>query len=222
MRRCGGAFTLGLCVALAASCTPRRHQPPATPAVRSGPATVAVLPFRMGGEIDHTTTFAERADQPPVPDVGARMATQLSADLARSGISTVDPAVVQEATPAPGAARYDTELAARVAGKVGAQFGVFGALTRFVEREGSAWGASTPATVWYQAVLVDAASGAVVTRERFEYTQQPLSQNLLDLPRFLQGGGRWVTRDEMLDGALVDTAGRLARAIRNPPAPAPR
>ena len=73
--------------------------------------------------------------------------------------------------------------------------------------------------MWYQAVLVDADGGAVLDRERFEYTQQPLSQNLLELPRFLQGGGRWVTRDEMLDGALVETAGRLARAIRNPPAP---
>jgi hypothetical protein len=222
MGRRGGAFMVGLPLVLAASCTPHRHQPAAAPVVRSGPATVAVLPFRMGGEIDHTTTFAERTDVPPVPDVGARMASLLSTDLARSGISTVDPAVVLDATPPPGAARYDAELAARVARTVGAQFGVFGALTRFVEREGSAWGASTPATVWYQAVLVDADGGAVVTRERFERTQEPLSQNLLELPRFLQGGGRWVTRDEMLDAALVETAGRLARAIRNPPAPPPR
>lgn len=219
MRRRGWAFTVGLSVVLAASCTPRQRSPAAAPPVRGGPAAVAVLPFRVGGEIDPTTTFAARADMPSVPDVGERMATLLSAALARNGISTVDPSVVLQATPPAGAARYDGELAARVARSVGARLAVFGALTRFVEREGSAWGASTPATVWYQAVLVDADGGAVLDRERFEYTQQPLSQNLLELPRFLQGGGRWVTRDEMLDGALAETAGKLARAIRNPPAP---
>jgi hypothetical protein len=120
---------------------------------------------------------------------------------------------VLRATPPPGAARYDKELAKRVARAVGARLVVMGALTRFVEREGSAWGATTPASVWYQAILLDA-DGQVLDRERFEYAQQPLSQNLLELPRFLQGGGRWVTRDEMLDGALAETAGKLASVIR--------
>src|SRR5262249_58885767 len=94
-----------------------------------------------------------------------------------------------------------------------------GGLPRSAERGGGARGASTPATVWYQAVLVDVDTRAVIDRERFEYTQQPLSQNLLELPRFLQGGGRWVTRDEMLTGALGETAARLARAIRSIPPP---
>src|SRR5262249_34410377 len=89
-----------------------------------------------------------------------------------------------------------------------------------VEREGSAWGATAPASVWYQAALVDA-DGGVIDRDRFEYTQQPLSQNLLELPRFLQGGGRWVTRDQMLDGALAETAARFASAIRRPPVRCP-
>src|SRR4029077_20993129 len=121
MRRRGRAFMLGLSVVLAASCTPRQRSPAAAPPVRRVSTAVAVLPFRMGGEIDPTTTFAARADMPPVPDVGERIATQLSAALARNGISTVDPSVVLQATPPPGAARYDGELAARVARSVGAQ-----------------------------------------------------------------------------------------------------
>jgi len=186
----------------------------------SRPATVGVLPFRVGGEIDGSATFSERRDLPPVSDdVGARMAVTLSAALARNGVATADPAAVLRATPPPGAARYDPALAARIARDLGARLAILGALTRFVEREGSAWGTSTPATVWYQAVLVDAASGAILDRERFGYTQQPLSENLLALPRFLQGGGRWVTREEMLDGALGDTGARFARAIRGAPAP---
>ena len=102
MRWCGRGVTLGLSVVLAVSCTPRQRSPAAAPPVRRGPTAVAVLPFRMGGEIDPTTTFAERADMPSVPDVGARMATLLSAALARNGISTVDPSVVLQATPPPG------------------------------------------------------------------------------------------------------------------------
>jgi hypothetical protein len=218
MGRSGRAFALVVLVALAMSCTPRTRPRPTSPA--SGPRAVAVLPFRVGGEIDRDATFAERTDLPSVPDdVGDRIATRLSRDLGRDGVSTVDPVAVVRATPPAGAARYDGALAARVARTVGANLSVYGALTRFVEREGSAWGATTPATVWYQAVLIDVQTGAVIDRQRFEYTQQPLSQNLLELPRFLQGGGRWVTRDEMLDGALSETAERLARAIRSAPVP---
>ena len=48
---------------------------------------------------------------------------------------------------------------------------------------------------------------------RLDYTQQALSENLLDLPRFLKGGGRWVTREEILDGGLEETAQKLAKTL---------
>jgi hypothetical protein len=199
-----------------ASCAPNGRTPVVAPAV--GPAVVAVLPFRVGGEVDSNGAFTERSDLPPVPDdVGEQMAATLSRAFAQNGVATVDPAQVMRATPPPGAARYDTALAARVARGLHARLAVIGALTRFVEREGSGWGARTGATVWYQAVLVDVASGAVLDRQRFEHTQQPLSQNLLELPRFLQGGGRWVTREEMLAGGLGETGAQLARAVRGTP-----
>lgn len=215
MRR-GRGFCAVL-VIVATSCGPRERAPVAMPGP-AGPATVAVLPFRVGGQLDPNAAFTEGRDLPPVPDdIGERIAVRLSQALARNGVATIDPARVLAATPPPGAARYDAALATRVAQAAGARLAVLGALARFVEREGSAWGASTPATVWYQAVLIDAASGTVLDRQRFEHTQQPLSQNLLDLPRFLQSGGRWVTREEMLDGALGETAGQLARVIRGTP-----
>jgi hypothetical protein len=40
---------------------------------------------------------------------------------------------------------------------------------------------------------------------------------VLELPRFLQGGGRWVTREEMLDGALGESSRQFARAIHTAP-----
>src|SRR5262245_3437238 len=203
----GRGLVTGMLVLAAASCTPRPRAPAVAPASSSAPATVAVLPFRVGGELDRDAAFAERHDMPPVPDdVGERIAATLGRDLQRGGVGTVDPVVALRATPPPGAARYDRELGARVAHTLGARFAIIGVLTRFVERQGSAWGATTPATVWYQAVLVDAAIGTVLDRQRFEYTQQPLSQNLLELPRFLQGGGRGVARQERLDGAVGGAA----------------
>ncbi len=216
MGRCGRSLGAAALVVVV-SCSPRGPAPLATPPV-TGRSTVAVLPFRVSGELDPGDTFRIRSDLPPVPDgIGDRMAETLSLALARNGVEAIAPSVVLGATPPPGAARYDTALAARIAATVGATYAVIGALTRYVEREGSAWGTSVPATVWYQAALVDAATAAVVERQRFEYTQRPLSENLLDLPRFLKGGARWVTREEMLTDALDDTAARLAGVVRNPP-----
>jgi len=210
-----------LAALVVAACAPRARTPPVSPRVANAIGAVAVIPFRVGGELDPTASFSEQRDDPPVPEnVGEQIAVTLSQALTRNGLSVVDPARVQQATPPAGASRYDPAMAMRTAQAVGARFVVLGALTRYREREGSAWGARTPATVWYQAVLIDAVTGSILSRERFEHTQQPLSQNVLDLPRFLQGGGRWVTRREMLDGALGETAGQIARAIRTMPPPA--
>jgi len=117
-------------------------------------------------------------------------------------------------TPPPGAAVYDARLGVRVATKAGSTVAVVGAITRYVEREGSALGVRTPASVAYQAALVRAPDGAIVALDRFDYTQQPLTSNLLDLPRFLRARGRWVTREELLEGALGETAEKFASALR--------
>lgn len=209
---------LSMLAALGLACTSRSRTPEVPPQVASAVGAVAVMPFRVGGDLDAAASFAQRRDVPPVPeDVGDQIAVTLGRQLAFNGVTVSDSAAVQQATPPPGTSRYDPALAMRVAKAVGARLVVMGALTRYVQREGSAWGARTPATVWYQAVLVDATTGDVIDRARFEYTQQPLSQNVLELPRFLQGGGRWVTREEMLDGALGETARQFARAIRTAP-----
>jgi hypothetical protein len=209
----GRTLCITASLAMLTSCPPRSQVPVVAPA--TGPPAVAVLPFRAGGQLGADAAFTARGDLPPVPDdVGEQMAETLSRALAGNGVATVDPSHVMHATPPPGASRYDAALAARVARGLGVRLAVLGALTRYDEREGTAWGTRNPATVWYQAVLIDAESGAVLDRQRFEYTQQPLSQNLLELPRFLQGGGRWVTRQEMLTGALNETGANLALAIR--------
>ena len=89
---------------------------------------------------------------------------------------------------------------------------------RYHERQGTAWAVESPAAVTYEAALVHAPDGALLAVDRFEYVQQALSENLLQLPRFVEGGGRWLTREELLDQALARTAERLARTVGVPPA----
>ncbi|TMA63562.1 MAG: hypothetical protein E6J68_11755 [Deltaproteobacteria bacterium] len=133
-------------------------------------------------------------------------------------MAVVDPDRVLGAWSLADTGAYDAQLAARVADKVGANLAVLGTLSRYHERQGTAWAVESPAAVTYEAALVHAPDGALLAVDRFEYVQQALSENLLQLPRFVEGGGRWLTREELLDQALARTAERLARTVGVPPA----
>jgi hypothetical protein len=210
MHRLG--LLLSLSAALAA-CTSGKRTPDPVPAVR-GPALVAVLPFRTGGGLDERGTFLPGQDPAAVPEpAGDEAARVLSVRLSAAGVPTVDVERVLAATPPPGAAVYDAKLGARIARKVGANLAVLGAVTRYLEREGSALGVTTPASIAYQAALVRASDATLATLDTFDYTQQPLTSNLLELPTFLRAGGRWMTRQEMLEGALGETAQKLAKVL---------
>lgn len=201
-----------------ACATPEPKAAPPRPAAgTAGTVPVAVLPFRVGGQLDPNAAFSESpagGGEPIAEDLGDQAATVLAQGMGQAGVTVVDMNTVRRATPVGGAAVYDAALAARVARAVNAEIGVIGAITRYVERKGTDWGVTDPATVWYQAVMVRAADGAVIERDRFEYTQQPLTANLLDLPRFLQGGAKWMTRRQLLDGALGETAAKFAKRLR--------
>ncbi|HLK12399.1 MAG TPA: hypothetical protein VKW76_13565 [Candidatus Binatia bacterium] len=196
-----------LLLASVAACGP--HQGGAAPGVAlTAPPRVLVLPFGLGGSLAPTGAFVRWRDAASMPDdLGATAADTLAAELAKTGIAVADLRVGPEAT-------QDAASAARAAARAGANLAVLGAVLRYVEREGTAVGARSPASVAYQVELVRVPDGAVVATDQFDYTQQPLTANLLDLPRFVQGGGRWMTRREILDGALGETAHRLAAAIR--------
>ncbi len=180
-----------------------------------GPAKVLVLPFGLGGSLDASGRFVPQQSGTPLPsELSANAQSLLSSGLAESGVTQV------YVVTAAGATR-DATTAAHSARDAGANLAVIGAVLRFREREGPALGASQPASVAYMVELVRASDGAVVSVEEFDFTQQTLSSNVLQLPRFLEGGGRWVTRQEMLAGALRDTARRLAAVIRGESPPRP-
>lgn len=205
---------LAFVIALHTACGLNGADTPAAPTVaRDRP--VAVLPFRIRGFLDAAGRFASDPQAAAMPDdLGVYVADRLTSDLVGLGARVVPMDTVLQATPVAGAALYDTKLAVRVARAVGADAAVFGAVHRFVQREGSALSVERPASVKYQAMVVDAASGIVIGNYLFDYTQQPLAADLTTLPDFLQGGGKWRTREEILDRSLTKTAGKIAGTVR--------
>jgi len=185
---------------------------PPRPVDIPSPARVAVLPFRVdlgaGGD----------PDAAPVPEeTGASTARLLTERLDAAGIAVVGADAVRRAVPGPAAEGYDAQRARTIADAVGANVLVVGTLRHYVERQGSGLGVTAPASVAYEVVVVRASDGAVLGNDRFDYTQAPLNENLLDLPLFLEGGARWRTRAEILERALGDTARRLARWLGGKP-----
>jgi len=201
-----------LAVALSA-CRPPPTVPPPPRALPAGPPRIAVLAFRPGEQVDPGSLPAE---------IGHDLGRVLAAKLSAAGVATVDPDRVFGATELADAGTYGPPFGARIARKVGANLAVVGILTRYRERAGTDWSVQQPASVAYEARLVRASDGATLDTAAFDYTQQTLTSNLLDLPRFLRGGGRWVTARELLDGALGETATRFARSVgvEHPEAPA--
>jgi len=129
---------------------------------------VAVLAFDAAAEVS-------------VPEgLGTTLGRTLAAKLATAGVPVVDPDRVFGATGLVDTGVHAPPLAARVAQKVDGTLGVYGVVTRYRDRIGSAWAVQQSASVAYQATLVRAADGSVLDEDRFDYTQQALSENLLD------------------------------------------
>lgn len=62
-----------------------------------------------------------------------------------------------------------------------------------VEREGGDAGVVTPARVTLDFYLIDVREGSLVARSRFDERQTGLADNMLDMPKFLSRGGKWLT-----------------------------
>jgi hypothetical protein len=175
---------------------------------------VAILPFRTAGFLDSAGRFVDDTSAGDMPDdLGTYVADRRSTDLTGLGTEIVPADVVLRATPVAGAALYDTKLAVRVAREVGADAAVFGAVHRFVQRRGSALSVESPASVEYQAMVVAADTGIVIGSYLFDFTQKPLAADLTQLPDFVQGGGKWRTREDILDKSLVKTAAKIAGTV---------
>jgi hypothetical protein len=98
----------------------------------------------------------------------------------------------------------DKEIYAQI-GKVLSADGVVGGhVYRWREREGTAYAASSPASVAFDAYLMSAGDGVILWKARFDKTQASLSENLFDFHTFLKAKGRWMTAAELGEIGLTE------------------
>jgi len=80
---------------------------------------------------------------------------------------------------------------------IGAQTVLIGAIGLFRDRQGGEYGVTSPAAVTCEVQLLDCSTGALLWEDYFNETQQPLFWNLLDIRKFLQRKGKWITAQQL-------------------------
>ncbi len=65
------------------------------------------------------------------------------------------------------------------------------------ERDGGSMGVVRPAAVLFDLYVVDVINHTMVSRYHFEEAQAALSENILDLNKFIARGGKWLTAMEL-------------------------
>lgn len=90
---------------------------------------------------------------------------------------------------------------------------LFGTVSRYVEREGSEFGARRPAAVAFALQLVSSRSGKILWSGNFDQAQQALSSNLGNWWQFWRGGPRWFTAQEFTRIGVEHVLKELSRQL---------
>jgi TolB-like protein len=133
---------------------------------------------------------------------------QVSGDWKVVSQNTVMQAVQQVP---PGTNLDDSAL--KVGQATGADGVLYGSVERYVERVGMGYAADKPASVAFSLKLVDMKSGQVVWSARYSKTQQPLANNIFNLPTFLQNKGQWVRASELANDGVIEAINNLRESL---------
>ena len=87
---------------------------------------------------------------------------------------------------------------------LGADAVLAGYIYRFRERIGNRYSVDSPASVAFDVHLVNVANGRIMWIGHLDETQQPLSDNLLQLGTFIKRKGTWITADEIAFSGLEE------------------
>ena len=131
--------------------------------------------------------------------------------------STVMQAVQQVPS---GTSLDDTAL--KVGQATGTDGVLYGSVERYVERVGMGYAADKPASVAFSLKLLDMKSGQVVWSARFSKTQQPLANNIFNLPTFLQNKGQWVRASDLANDGVTQAINNLRESLGLKPPEAPQ
>jgi hypothetical protein len=79
-----------------------------------------------------------------------------------------------------------------------------GYIYRWRERKGGEYSVDSPASVAFDLYLIKSEDGSIIWKGKYDKTQNPLSENVLDLGTFLKGKGKWMTVDELAQIGMVE------------------
>lgn len=198
---------VAVALVLLSGCNPFRHGPKLEEPI----SLIAVMPIEAAERSGATAMDAPES-------LPAEAPRQVTAEVYAVVTNSPEWRVVPDLSVARAIRRLnptgDLAARARAVGKeVKADAVLFGTVSRYVEREGTEYGARRPASVGFELHLVSVQSGAIIWNGSFEQTQQPLSSNLFRWWQFWRGGPRWFTVQEFTrygaEHVLQDLAERL-------------
>jgi hypothetical protein len=181
---------------------------------------VAVAPFWAGA----TLLRGPEADPQLAREATIAVARHLADALAARGLDVIAPSELAGALDMPEYAvgALDPSAVAWVAQReFDAGEVVLGEVLRYRERQGGAAGATVPAAVTFDVVLVAAPGGATLWKARFDEVQTALLQNVFHASRYPGGGTRWLTADEIARWGAEAVAAAMPERAEQPAVGAP-
>lgn len=173
---------------------------------------IAVLAFQPSASFVRAQTG--RADSAEsIADLVARLMTE---QLMKRGIEVIGPSDLQIAFAAQGltSSRIDRRVAARIAAQdFGATAILFGDVSRWREREGERYGSSSAASVAFHFALYSAPAMKRLWTSKFDETQRPLSEHVLNARRYPGGGSRWLTATELAQWGVESAVDTIPRRM---------
>ena len=91
----------------------------------------------------------------------------------------------------------ERELLVKVGLALDADAVLAGKVYRFIERDGTNYSVTSPASVGFDMILVRVADGRTMWSGHFDETQRSLFENIYKLNTFVKRGGRWVTAEQL-------------------------
>jgi hypothetical protein len=100
--------------------------------------------------------------------------------------------------------RKPVSAATEIGKELKADFVLMGFLFRFEERVGSSLGVEKPASVGYDLHLLRIRGGKIVWSGKFDETQRPLSDDILNLGSFLRRKAKWLSAVELANVGMEE------------------
>lgn len=91
----------------------------------------------------------------------------------------------------------DKQYLIQAARKAGADSVMIGHIYRYRERAGNEYAVNSPASVSYDLHLIRVSDARVLWSDRWDETQQSLTENLFNIGAFFKRKGRWVSAGEL-------------------------